>query len=48
MRESLLFEEGKKILETITEMSVLGVLPFLPIEDEDALTEGKSKTKDSL
>jgi len=50
MGDPSLFADGEKIMAKITKMPVLGVLPFMSIEieDEDSLTEGVLKTKESL
>jgi adenosylcobyric acid synthase len=45
-----LFHDGVSILEELCGVPVLGVVPHIDIrlEDEDSLTDGELKTKDSL
>jgi len=45
-----LFNDGRGIMEEVTELPVWGVLPYttVSIEDEDRLTEGRLKTSESL
>ena len=44
------FGDGKNIMEEITKLPLLGVLPYMSIEieDEDSLVEGVPKTRESL
>ena len=44
------FEDGVRMLEELCGVPVLGVIPYTDVrlEDEDSLTDGEMKTKESL